>query len=108
MINLSKSAQIIKPSRRGTDPMPEILVCGPAYLDRVLRIDQPLVDPRDGPPVDASVEGELRAGGGLKLVDRMGGEILIELPEGWPGPEGVCMISRPLIAGQSAWNRRVR
>ena len=65
-------------------------VFGPAYLDRVLKVDGPLVDPEQGPPIDQSVDGELGIGEGpgLLLVDSSGGSIVIELPGDWPGPFG--------------------
>ena len=66
------------------------MVFGPAYLDRVLRVDRPLVDPALGPPLDQSVEGRWRFAGGrnLELADPSGYTIEIELPAGWPGPFG--------------------
>ncbi len=79
-------------------------VYGPAYLDRVLRVDRPLVDPASGGPLDQSVDGAWRAGRGLTLIDPGGGVIEVDLPGDWPGPTGEVRLSRALIPGR----RRVR
>ena len=49
-------------------------VFGPAYLDRVLHVDRPLIDPALGPPLDQSVDGEWKFGTNptLELVDPIG------------------------------------
>jgi len=72
-------------------------VFGPAYLDRVLRVDGPLLG-GDVPPLDQSVEGRSRFGGGdrLQLVDPLGTTLAIEVPDDWPGPRGVIELDRPL------------
>jgi hypothetical protein len=58
------------------------MVFGPAYLDRVLHVDRPLVDPRLGrPPLDQSVDGQWKFGPGLELVDPEGRTIAVELPD---------------------------
>ena len=74
------------------------LVFGPAYLDRVLLVDRPLVDPKVGGVLDRSVLGFAdRAGTGLPPGER---SLILEcvpdfdlavapLPDGWPGPFGV-------------------
>ena len=36
-----------------------IQVFGPAYLDRVVRVDRPLHDPDKAHPLDQSVDGEV-------------------------------------------------
>lgn len=66
------------------------MVFGPAYLDRVLRVDRPLVAPALGPPIDQSVDGSLGFAGGrnLELVDPAGYTIEIALPPGWPDGPG--------------------
>ncbi len=80
-------------------------VFGPAYLDRVLRIDRPLIDPAAGSraPIDQSVEGSMRFAGGsnLELIDPAGLTIEITLPPGWPGPFGRIELGRALGAGAS-------
>lgn len=78
-----------------------ITVYGPAYLDRVLRVDGPLVDPDHGPPLDQSVDGRLRFGdgGGLRLRDPSGFEIAAECPSDWPGPTGPIDLDRVLRPG---------
>ena len=77
------------------------LVFGPAYLDRVVRVDQPLVDPARGePPLDGSVDGTwVESGGaGLRLVDERGNHVDFILPDDWPGPWGTVALGRPLSA----------
>lgn len=83
-------------------------VFGPAYLDRVLRVDGPLVDPSVGGPLDQSVDGELRPGRGLILRDPSGGVIEVDLPEDWPGPWGEVRLSRALMPGKAPQSRLVR
>jgi sugar/nucleoside kinase (ribokinase family) len=85
------------------------LVFGPAYLDRILRVDRPLVDPsfRER-PLDGSVDGNwLEPSEGLALLDPLGNRLILELPEGWPGPWGTVGLSRPLSEGESGWSRTV-
>jgi sugar/nucleoside kinase (ribokinase family) len=86
-----------------------VSVFGPAYLDRVLRVDQPLIDPTLGPPLDQSVDGiwKFGANASLELADPAGYAIEIELPGDWPGPTGSIRLSRPIRAGV-AGRRAVR
>jgi sugar/nucleoside kinase (ribokinase family) len=86
------------------------LIFGPAYLDRVLRVDRPLVDPSlGGRPLDGSVDGRwLGPGDGLTLVDPLGNRLMVELPGDWPGPTGVVGLSRPLSDSGTGWSRAVR
>jgi sugar/nucleoside kinase (ribokinase family) len=76
-------------------------VFGPAYLDRVLKIDGPLVNPRLRPPIDQSVDGVFGIGSGLglELADPSGSSLYIVLPGGWPGPFGKIKLSGNLLAG---------
>jgi ribokinase len=85
-------------------------VFGPAYLDRVLRIDGPLLDPQIGPPRDQSVDGTWRFGEGLTLVDPVGRTIAVALPTDWPGPCGTIALADPLVDAGDAppWRRDVR
>jgi len=86
------------------------LVFGPAYLDRVIRVDRPLLDPALGlRPLDGSVDGAwLAAGGeGLTLVDPAGSAIVVGLPDDWPGPRGTVGLSRRLGAEGSRAVRAV-
>jgi ribokinase len=85
-----------------------VQVLGPAYLDRVLRVDSPLLAP-ESPPLDQSVGGRLGFGGGdaLTLADPAGGALTIDLPAGWPGPRGVVELDRPIGVGPGA-TRRLR
>jgi ribokinase len=78
-----------------------VAVFGPAYLDRVLHVDAPLIDPAVGPPLDQSVEGDFKFGSDnkLALVDPQGYTILIGLPPDWPGPTGEIRLSRALYPG---------
>jgi sugar/nucleoside kinase (ribokinase family) len=84
-----------------------VVVFGPAYLDRVVRVDRPLIDPAHGPPIDQSVDGEWKFAQSrrLELVDPSGYTLGVELPVDWPGPTGEVRLSRPLRAG--AHGRRV-
>ncbi|WP_152050367.1 PfkB family carbohydrate kinase [Tautonia marina] len=66
-----------------------VLVFGPAYLDRVLRVDRPLVPPQfNAGPLDLSVGGKWAGESGpstiLRLTDPNDVHLEIELPEGWP------------------------
>jgi len=86
------------------------LVFGPAYLDRVVRVDRPLVDPAlGGRPLDGSVDGRrIGPGEGLTLVDPLGSRIVVELPPDWPGPSGPVAVSGLLAAGTPGGTRAVR
>lgn len=84
-----------------------VIVFGPAYLDRILRVDSPLRPP-DRPPLDQSVGG--RPGFGspldLRLIDPVGA-LAIEIPADWPGHRGVVSLDRP-IGLEEGEPRRVR
>jgi ribokinase len=84
-------------------------VFGPAYMDRVLRVDRPLVPPELGPPLDQSVDGSDRFGEGaiLELREPSGSVIDVVLPEGWPGPTGTVELSHDLT-NHCAGRRAVR
>jgi ribokinase len=75
-----------------------VQVFGPAYLDRVLRVDRPLVAP-GRPPLDQSVEGAWTFGPGLRFRDPAGATISVEPPPGWPGPTGVVDLAEPVGVG---------
>ncbi|WP_165063406.1 carbohydrate kinase family protein [Paludisphaera rhizosphaerae] len=86
-----------------------VRVFGPAYLDRVLRVDRPLLGSECDSPLDQSVEGRQGFGDGDELVligpDRS--TITIAPPPDWPGPWGAVELDRPV--GPSAESRsRVR
>ncbi|MEO6810178.1 MAG: PfkB family carbohydrate kinase [Isosphaeraceae bacterium] len=87
--------------------MRRTLVLGPAYLDRVVRVDGPLIDPGLGGPLDGSIEGTLTPGPGLRLVDPLDGSITIDLPGSWLGPTGTVRLARPLVKGAESWNRKI-
>ncbi len=80
---------------------PQVSVFGPAYLDRVLHVDGPLVDPQTGPPLDQSLDGTLKfaESRSLEIVDPARYTIKIALPTDWPGPTGQINVSRPIRAG---------
>ena len=81
-------------------PAGSILVFGPAYLDRVLRVDRPLLDPALGwPPLDRSVDGRWVAAepaDSIRLVDPAGAAILVSPPDGWPALTGTIALARRL------------
>lgn len=83
-------------------------VFGPAYLDRVVRVDRPPRANPAAPPLDQSVNGRIRPGEaeGLKLIDPSGAAIEIETPEGWPGPRGIVELDQEVF-GPSMETRRV-
>jgi ribokinase len=80
---------------------PHVVVFGPAYLDRVLRVDRPLLDRAVGPPLDQSLEaiGTVGSRAMLELVDPAGFTIAIEPPADWPGPTGEIRLARPIRDG---------
>ncbi|HEU5118074.1 MAG TPA: sugar kinase, partial [Isosphaeraceae bacterium] len=86
-----------------------VLVYGPAYLDRVLRVDGPLVDPSQGGPLDRSMEARGLSGDGssLRLVDSRGSILEIEPPPLWPGPGGSLRLAGALVT-PGGWSRQVR
>ncbi|SIO61061.1 ribokinase [Singulisphaera sp. GP187] len=84
------------------------LVFGPAYLDRILRVNQPLLASDGGGPLDQSVDGRLRFGPGLTLVDPDGGLMELELPADWPGPTGRVELWRTVAPPGSSLRRTVR
>ena len=77
-----------------------VQVFGPAYLDRVLRVDRPLLDRDGGPPLDQSVEGRPRFGAGsrLELVDPLGTTLSVTVPDDWPGTRGGVELGETLAA----------
>ena len=85
-----------------------VQVYGPAYLDRVLRIDRPLLDPALGPSWDQSVDGRWEPGSGLRVIDPNENVIEIETPSGWPGPWGDVRLSRPLVEPAEPFHRVVK
>lgn len=87
-----------------------VLVFGPAYLDRVLLVDRPLLDPARGGPLDRSVEARVESGEGpgLSLRDPIGGTLEIDPPTDWPGPLGSLRLLSPLDPGAGRpWVRRL-
>jgi ribokinase len=86
------------------------LIFGPAYLDRVVRVDQPLVYPSLGEqPLDGSVDGLwLAEGDGLTLLDPIENRLIVETATDWPGPSGTVGLSRNLSRPPGGWSRTVR
>jgi ribokinase len=84
------------------------LVFGPAYLDRVLRVDRPLLDEAAIGPIDGSVDGSWEPGQGLVLTDPLGGTLTIDLSLDWPGPCGRVRLSRPLVDRSQPWQRTIK
>lgn len=85
-----------------------VSVFGPAYLDRVLVVDQPLLDPSWGPPLDQSVEGAWKFGShaSLDVSDPAGYSLSIKLPADWPGPTGSICLAQPIRPGAGITGRR--
>ncbi|MGC8639461.1 MAG: carbohydrate kinase family protein [Isosphaeraceae bacterium] len=80
---------------------PRVMVFGPAYLDRVLRVDRPLRAGASELPLDESADGVWKFTGdrSLRVIDPSGLEIEIEPPDDWPGPSGEVALARPVRAG---------
>ena len=71
-------------------PRPTV-VYGPAYLDRVVRVDRPLIDPEVGGVVDRSAAGRWagpETPGTITVVGLPTGAIAIAVPPDWPGRSG--------------------
>ena len=90
-------------------PSRRVEVFGPAYLDRVLRVDGPLFEPSLGPPFDQSTQGQWKFASSrrIRVIDAAGFELEIELPDDWPGPRGEIRLDRPLRDGAHG-HRRLR
>lgn len=87
-----------------------VLVIGPAYLDRILRVDRPLLDPSRGRALDRSIEARPGSveGTALTLIDPQGGSLAIEPPPSWPGPRGSIRLLTPLDPEAGGpWSRSV-
>lgn len=86
-----------------------VLVFGPAYLDRILRVDRPLVAGDQGPPIDQSVEGAWKFGESeaIEVIDPEGFSLEITPPPGWPGPRGEIRLQGPIREGGTG-RRRLR
>jgi ribokinase len=82
-----------------------VVVFGPAYLDRVLRVDRSLIADEQEPPIDQSVEGEWKFAdrGTIAVISPDRSVIEIVPPPGWPGPWGEVRLRRSLPVGA---NRR--
>lgn len=85
-----------------------VLVYGPAYLDRVLRVEGPLVGPDGGGPLDRSVQARSLAPGGPTLIleDSEGSTLEIRPPSEWPGPSGTLRLGSPMTT-PGGWRREV-
>mgnify|MGYP001086013341 CR=1 FL=1 len=80
-------------------------VFGPAYLDRILRVDSSLLG-EGAPPIDQSMGGRPRFIDcpGLTLIDREGSALDLQLPDDWPGPRGAVELERLLALEPAATN----
>ena len=91
-----------------------IQVFGPAYLDRVVQVDRPLLGPHDGTPLDQSVDGVWLFAEGLELVDLDGRTIALTVDDDWSGPTGRIALSDPIAIAigpkgdAASWRREVR
>jgi sugar/nucleoside kinase (ribokinase family) len=69
------------------------LVFGPAYVDRVLKVDRPLVE---SGVIDRSVNGRWDVASGpageLQVAGLPEGNLRIEPPADWPGPTGTVIV----------------
>jgi ribokinase len=66
------------------------LAFGPAYIDRVLKVDRPLFD---SVIIDRSATGRWEAqGSDLWIAGLPEGDLRVEPPDGWPGPIGVIRV----------------
>ncbi len=76
-------------------------VFGPAYFDRVLRVDRRLFEPSLGPPFDQSTDGEWKftPGRGIDVIDPSGYTLEIAVPEDWPGPTGEVRLASMIREG---------
>ncbi len=92
-------------------PGPRVRVYGPAYLDRVLRVDAPLAADT---VIDGSVEGHLDSASDdcsekcLVLIQPDGSTLSLEAPSGWPGPWGRIRIGTPPGPVRAASDHSVR
>jgi sugar/nucleoside kinase (ribokinase family) len=79
----------------------EVVVFGPAYLDRVLRVDRPLIGDGHGPPIDQSVDGEGKFGEAptIKVIEPGGFVLEITPPPDWPGPWGEVRLVHAIRPG---------
>jgi hypothetical protein len=85
----------------------QVEVFGPAYLDRVLRVDRPLFGPFLGPPFDQSTDGEWKftSTRRIDVIDASGYTLEIELPDDWPGPTGDVSLTTSLREGATGVRR---
>jgi sugar/nucleoside kinase (ribokinase family) len=78
-----------------------VQVFGPAYLDRVLRVDGPILGPSLGPPLDQSTDAtwKFTSSRGIDVIDPTGYTLAIAVPDDWPGPYGEVRLSSIIRAG---------
>jgi ribokinase len=78
-----------------------IQVFGPAYLDRVLRVDRPLFEPSLGRPTDQSTDGtwKFATTRTIDVIDLSGYTLEIELPADCPGPTGEIRLANSIREG---------
>jgi ribokinase len=85
----------------------KVVVFGPAYLDRVLTVDEPILEGVERTPIDRSFDGReapISEGGSelaLTLNDGSGRLLSFEVPINWPGPRGLVTLSEALAPNHS-------
>ena len=90
-----------QPIKNAIMPHEQVQVFGPAYLDRVLRVDRPILDPTLGPPIDQSADGTIKftLAPTINVIDSTDLTLTISTPENWPGPTGEVRLSRAIRTG---------
>jgi pfkB family carbohydrate kinase len=78
-----------------------VQVFGPAYLDRVLRVEGPILDPALGPPLDQSTDGTWKfvSSRTIDVIDPTGFTLAIAVPDNWPGPTGEVWLTSRIREG---------
>ena len=78
-----------------------VQVFGPAYLDRVLRVEGPILGASPGPPLDQSTDGtwKFTSSRGIDVIDHSGYTLAIDVPDDWPGPNGEVRLNSIIRAG---------
>jgi sugar/nucleoside kinase (ribokinase family) len=80
-------------------------VFGPAYLDRVLRVEGPILDGSLGEPLDQSTDGtwKFTSSGSIDVIDPSGFTLAIGVPNDWPGPTGEVRLTSVIRTGAQGW-----